>query len=148
MGLFEWMQQSSLNSKMSMNVALFKCRSTNIVAYYVSNKHIVNSNLDFNGEYEPLKNSNGIYFLMGDKSCLNERPTIYIGQATTRQNYTGMDRIKEHINKTTDWYKDKWDSVLFITSTDNSWSTSLVDTLEFLFIACFKTNKGGLSTLF
>lgn len=137
MTIFEWNQFNGSNAKISRYVQGFRCRTTNIVAYYIPNKHNVNENLDFIDEYGPLKNNYGIYFLLGEASD-NEKSSIYIGQASTRDNTKGLDRIKEHINLRKDWYRDKWDSVLYVTSTDNSWSTGLLDTLEFLFIELFR----------
>lgn len=53
-----------------------------------------------------------------------------------------MGRLVEHVRQTTrDSYKNEWESALYVTSTDNSWSTALIDTLEHLFIACFKNEE-------
>jgi len=141
MAVFEWNQFNSSGAKISRYVQGFRCRTTNIVAYYIPDKHNINIDFEFDGEFEPLKNNYGIYFLLGDTTEADKKPAIYIGQASTREEPKGMDRLKEHINLTTDWYKDKWDSVLYVTSTDNSWSTSLIDTLERLFIACFRNRE-------
>ena len=141
MAVFEWNQFNSSGAKISRYVQGFRCRTTNIVAYYIPDKHNINIDFEFDGEFEPLKNNYGIYFLLGDATEADKKPAIYIGQASTREETKGMDRLKEHINLTTDWYKDKWDSVLYVTSTDNSWSTSLIDTLERLFIACFRNRE-------
>ena len=141
MAVFEWNQFNSSGAKISRYVQGFRCRTTNIVAYYIPDKHNINIDFEFDGEFEPLKNNYGIYFLLGDTTEADKKPAIYIGQASTREETKGMDRLKEHINLTTDWYKDKWDSVLYVTSTDNSWSTSLIDTLERLFIACFRNRE-------
>ena len=138
MAVFEWNQFNGYGGKISRYIQCFKCRATNIVAYFIPNKQSINMELEFNGDYEPLKNNYGVYFLLGDSNEDGDKPKIYVGQASTREETHGMDRLKEHINLNTDWYKDKWESVIYVTSTDNSWSTSLIDTLERLFIACFR----------
>ncbi len=141
MAVFEWNPFNGSGAKISRYIQGFKCRTTNIVAYYIPNKHNINIDFSYDGDYQPLENNYGIYFLIGDPSESGGKPTIYIGQATTREGTKGMDRLKEHINLSTDWYKEKWESAIYVTSTDNSWSTSLIDTLEHLFIACFRNRE-------
>lgn len=142
MGTFEWNQFNGNGARISRDVQGYKCRSTNIVAYYIQDKNSILKKHEFVGDYQPLQNNYGIYFLIGDKEQNNGTQTIYIGQATTRDSELGMGRLVEHVRQTTrDSYKNEWESALYVTSTDNSWSTALIDTLEHLFIACFKMKK-------
>ena len=142
MGTFKWNQFNGNGARISRDVQGYKCRSTNIVAYYIQDKNSILKKHKFVGDYQPLQNNYGIYFLMGDKEQNNGTQTIYIGQATTRDSELGMGRLVEHVRQTTrDSYKNEWESALYVTSTDNSWSTALIDTLEHLFIACFKNEE-------
>lgn len=141
MAVFEWIQQGS-EAKIGKFIRMFKCRTTNLVAYYIKDKNDILIKHIFEGDFKPLENNYGIYFLFGDEERHNGIPTIYIGQAATREESVGMDRLREHASPLTkDWYKNEWESALYITSTDNSWSTGLIDTLENSFIACFRDRK-------
>lgn len=142
MATFEWIPINGSGAKISKEVQGYKCRTTNLVAYYIPDKASILKKHDFVGEYIPLQNNYGVYFLMGGKELHNEMQTLYIGQATTRDSELGMSRLVEHVSANTiDSYKDEWESALYITSTDNSWSTALIDTLEHLFIASFRNEE-------
>lgn len=111
-------------------VERYRCKDTVFLAYQIS-KGGLERPIDFTGEFQPLKNNYGIYFLIGhDKKNKNGgKIKIYVGQ-TSR----GIARIGQHLSD-----KGKcWDEALFITSEKNDWSTGVLDTLENCFIAYFK----------
>ena len=122
----------------------YEARPTTLMAYYIRHKEdiLLPTAGDFIGKYEHLRNNYGIYFLFGDERPIGGKKTIYIGQASEREDTKGMDRIREHLNKNNpDKYIDRWQSVLYITSYENDWSSGVLNTLEKLLIAVFKTHS-------
>lgn len=130
--------QSAL--KIGTLVQAYKAKETNMIAYYIRNREdmLLLTPNDFIGIYQSLKNNYGVYFLLGDETS-SGRKTVYVGRASQRTNAKGIDRLKEHLDKNKpDKYINRWKSVLFVTSTNNDWSTGVLDTLESVFISIFK----------
>ena len=140
--LFNWQPSIESNKEpISKYIDMYECIDTVYIAYHIKNKPDILRNLTFSGVYTPLQNNYGIYFLMGDAEDNNGKPTIYIGQASEREETKGMARLREHADPNTkDKYKDKWSSVLFITSKDNDWHPGILNDLERLFIGAYDAN--------
>lgn len=134
-------------------------KDTSLVAYYIDDRKKINllnssnSNETFNeddlfiGNYIHLKNNYGIYFLLGDErdkkiDGRQGKKTVYVGQASKREQSRGLDRLKEHMKtgEKQDRYYERWSSALFITSKENDWSTGKLDILEKGFICAFKNH--------
>ena len=132
------------NTEISAYTTVYRNKETHYIAYYIRNKSDIMipestaTHDDFVGVYQHLKNNYGIYFLLGENA--EGKKTVYVGQAATRAEPVGMDRLKEHI-KHKDSYYDKWKSAIYVTRDDNRFGTGEIDTLERLFIAVFKANK-------
>lgn len=142
MSAFDWQIDGHyIGTKIGGKIQIIKCRATNMIAYHIPNKYIIGDEMQFIGEYEHLKNNYGIYFLMGDEDINDGKRGIYIGQASARNNSMGMNRLREHINSKTEKYRGNWNSAVFITTTDNSWSTGVIDTLECIFIQAYMSNE-------
>lgn len=129
-------------------VQAFYAHETNIVAYYIRHKDDIlipvvnNQRDDFKGIFEPLKNNYGVYFLLGDESNQGGKKTIYVGQASEREDTKGMDRLKEHMDRNRpDRYVDRWESAIYITSSSNDWSSGVLNTLEKLFISIYDADN-------
>lgn len=147
-----WYTTSTLNSELCEYVDVYGARDSSLVAFFIKDKSniklIQNIGLKepsiYSGEYEPLKNNCGIYFLTGTRKIKDVTyKTVYIGQASSREESKGLDRLSEHLlinrdGKPRDNYYDLWDSALYITDKDNTWSTAKIDTLEEIFIKTFK----------
>lgn len=141
MSIFNWdpfNNEDGNQSLISDYIRGYKCISTDILAFHIIHKADINSKYDFVKLYSNLVNNYGIYFLLGRPKDENDMPKIYVGQASSRDKSKGMDRLKEHMMPGRDSYYDKWESAIFFTSKDNSWSTGVIDTLEKLFIECYK----------
>lgn len=132
------------NTEISAYTTVYRNKETHYIAYYIRNKSDIMipestaTHDDFVGVYQHLKNNFGIYFLIGENA--EGKKTVYVGQASTREEPVGMDRLKEHIRHP-DSYYDKWKSAIYVTRDDNKFGTGEIDTLERLFIAVFKANK-------
>lgn len=132
------------NTEISAYTTVYRNKETHYIAYYIRNKLDITipectaTHDDFVGVYKHLKNNFGIYFLLGENA--EGKKTVYVGQAATREEPVGMDRLKEHITHP-DSYYNKWKSAIYVTRDDNKFGTGEIDTLERLFIAVFKANK-------
>lgn len=132
------------NTEISAYTTVYRNKETHYIAYYIRNKSDIMipectaTHDDFVGVYQHLKNNFGIYFLLGENA--EGKKTVYVGQAATREEPVGMDRLKEHITHP-DSYYDKWKSAIYVTRDDNKFGAGEIDTLERLFIAVFKANK-------
>lgn len=132
------------NTEISAYTTVYRNKETHYIAYYIRHKSDIlvpvstATHDDFVGVYQHLKNNFGIYFLLGENA--DGKKTVYVGQAATREEPVGMDRLKEHITHP-DSYYNKWKSAIYVTRDDNKFGTGEIDTLERLFIAVFKSNK-------
>lgn len=132
------------NTEISAYATVYRNKETHYIAYYIRHKSDIlvpvstATHDDFVGVYQHLKNNFGIYFLLGENA--DGKKTVYVGQAATREEPVGMDRLKEHITHP-DSYYNKWKSAIYVTRDDNKFGTGEIDTLERLFIAVFKANK-------
>lgn len=146
-----WFRNNEIDA-LSEFVEVFNMHDSSLVAYYIKDrkdiKTLINIRKDDPGEitkkYQPLVNNYAIYFLTGTKKENDTLyKTIYIGQASQRDKFKGLDRLDEHliINKDgvpKDSYYYDWNSALYITNEENKWSTAKLDTLEKIFIESFK----------
>lgn len=135
------------------NIAIYKLDDS-LYSAYVINRDIIGSNeIIYNGAYEKLKNSPGIYFLYSVGSSngrKDDRLKIYIGR-TSRKTSVGIERLVEHAKATVDneFYADDWNKALYIVKdTDRGFSLDLLADLEAAFIRIFKrlsisTNYNG-----
>lgn len=88
------------------------------------NLNILDKDLEFNG----------IYFLIGHSDGYVDE-NIYVGQSKIRNNSKDsiMARLREHNTSTTESYRDKWDTVVAVTSMTGDWRADTVCALEHLF---------------
>ena len=135
------------------NIAIYKLDDSLYSAYLI-NRDIIGSNeIIYDGAYEKLKNSPGLYFLYSVGSSngrKDDRLKIYIGR-TSRKTTAGIARLAEHAKANVDneFYANDWNKALYIVrDTDRGFSLDLLADLEAAFIRIFKrlsisTNYSG-----
>ena len=96
-----------------------------MVAFVIPRKQLNSNFIDVELQY------NSIYFLIGYEGLVEK---VYIGQAKKR-NGSGsvLNRLREHDKSMTEKYKDIWDYAVVITSTNDTWGPTELNTLEHLF---------------
>lgn len=109
----------------------FKIPGTNYRIFVCTCKELINSLNkieDYTGEFRALYNNAMTYLLVGIGKNKNK---IYVGESRGSTDIHGLKRIKNHIgNDCGDSYKDEWDIVIVITTSDNTLSKASVLYIE------------------
>lgn len=95
------------------------------VAYFIPRSSLFEAFAD-----EELQN-NSIYFLCGNIDGVRK---IYVGKAGKRlDGESVLQRLREHDKSKTEWYREVWDSVIVLTTLNDSWDATEIETLEHKF---------------
>lgn len=114
------LQYLYMDKKNPTSKYIFQDKNSQVLGIKFQKKHT--TYFDNKSEFEFTKNS-CIYFLYNDEE-------IYIGKSVN-----GIDRIKEHkVNK------KFWNDCLMIVTDNKTWTSTIIDYLEYHFINKFKIN--------